>query len=84
MEQHVQSVISAVERQDMALDDQATIANAIQEACREWAETLRSVAMRGELGAPDWQQFELKIWELGESLRLFLKRKKKWRGGRTT
>jgi hypothetical protein len=36
--------------------------------------------MPGQLGAADWKGFELRIWQLGESLRVFLKKKKAWHG----
>lgn len=72
-------ILAQVEAQDASLVDQANIAEAILTACEYWARTLTGVGMRGEMGAPDWKAYELKIWELGESLRQFLKRKQ-WRG----
>lgn len=66
--------------QDLSLNDQAEVAEAVEFLCKQWLSSLPSVAMRGQLGAPDWKGFELHIWNLGESLRLFLKRKRLWRG----
>jgi hypothetical protein len=69
-----------IRRQDETLDDQAEVAEAVESLCKHWLSSVTDVEMRGELGAPDWMGFELRIWQLGESLRLFLKRKKRWRG----
>jgi hypothetical protein len=69
-----------IRRQDQTLDDQAEVARAVESLCKHWLLSLTDVEMRGELGAPDWMGFELRIWQLGESLRLLLKRKKRWRG----
>jgi hypothetical protein len=68
-----------IESQDRTLDDPAAVAAAIETLCLHWSDTMTSVEMPGQLGAPDWKGFELKIWRLGESLRLYLKRKR-WRG----
>jgi hypothetical protein len=67
-------------RQDLALDNQAEVAEAVVFLCEHWLGGLTGVEMRGQLGAPDWRGFELRVWQLGESLRLFLKKKKQWRG----
>jgi hypothetical protein len=65
---------------DVSIDDQVMVAEAIVAMCEHWVASSRSLAMKGELGAADWAAFELEIWTLGETLRLFLKRKKQWRG----
>jgi hypothetical protein len=69
-----------IEAQDVTLDDQAIVAAAIAALCEGCVATLIGVEMQGQLGAPDWTGYELRIWRLGESLRLFLKKKKRWRG----
>ena len=68
-----------IETCDPALDDPRQIAEAVIELCRYWERSFRSVEMEGQLGAPDWMGYELRIWRLGESLRLFCK-KRGWRG----
>jgi hypothetical protein len=72
-------ILDRIEARDPSLDDQSAIAEAILLLAHAWAQSLTGVGMRGELGAPDWAAYELRIWELGESLRHFLKRKD-WRG----
>jgi len=72
-------ILDQIESQDASVDDQAQVAEAILVRCHSWASTLTGLGMRGEMGAPAWTASELKIWQLGESLRLFLRRKA-WRG----
>ena len=69
-----------VQSRDLTLEDQAEVAEAVEVLCAYWLGNLTDVAMEGELGAPDWKGFELRTWQLGESLRLFLRKKKRWRG----
>src|ERR1700682_3056100 len=77
--EHATRILNRIEARDTSLDDQSAIAEAILLLAHAWVQSLTGVGMRGELGAPDWSAYELKIWELGESLRHFLKRKD-WRG----
>ncbi len=70
----------ATQRSDMSVSDQVDIAEAVRVLCCHWRGTLWSVEMQGQLGAPDWAGYELRIWRLRESLRSFLRRKKGWRG----
>jgi hypothetical protein len=77
--EHATRILNRIESRDPSLDNQSAIAEAILLLAHAWAQSLTGVGMRGELGAPDWSTYELKIWELGESLRHFLKRKR-WRG----
>jgi hypothetical protein len=69
-----------IEARDRALTDQAHIGAAARVLCEHWLQTLTAIEMNGQLGAPDWKGYELRIWRLGESLRLFLRTKKGWRG----
>ena len=68
------------ERLDTSIDNQIEVSDAIKTLCREWQNRAQGTAMLGQLGAPDWKTYELRIWELGESIRLFLQKKRGWRG----
>jgi len=72
-------ILKQVERVDKSLDRQETVAEAILELCNYWRTDFEGVAMSGALGGPDWTTYERKIWEAGESLRLFMK-PKRWSG----
>lgn len=73
-------VLERLEQKDKNLDNQSEIAEAITFLSDYWFRNFKSLGMKGVEGAPDWLSFELKIWELGELLRLFLLKKKNWRG----
>lgn len=73
------AVAKRVETLDSSLDDQRLVAVTVETLCLHWSIALTAVEMRGQLGGPDWKGFERRIWDLGESLRLFLK-KTRWRG----
>lgn len=66
--------------QGIDISDADSAARSVLDQCSSWESRLRSTAMRGALGAPDWLDFEMRIWTLGELLRLMLKKKKNWRG----
>ena len=73
-------VLERLEQKDKNLDNQSEIAEAITFLSDYWFRNFKSLGMKGVEGAPDWLSFELKIWELGELLRLFLLKRKNWRG----
>ena len=62
-----------------SLENQEEIAEAIKIAFAYYHTRYVGLGMSGVKGAPDWQAYELKIWEVGESLRHFLKFKR-WKG----
>lgn len=70
--------VQQIEAGDTSVD-QADLAEAILAMCDHWTSTMTGLGMKGELGAADWSASELQIWELGESLRPYLKRRQ-WRG----
>src|SRR5215467_15851725 len=72
-------ILKQVKRADKSLDRQETVAEAIMELCDYWRTNFDGVAVSGALGSPDWTTCERKIWETGESLRLFMK-PKRWSG----
>ena len=76
-------IVEAVEHLDLSIHNENIVALAVSTLCPYWTDALQSIGMKGELGAPDWRRYELKIWELGESLRLYLKKQKSWRGPST-
>lgn len=55
------------------------VVDAIGSAIEGWFPALHEVSMIGTHGQPDWLQYEMRIWELGEKLRPELK-KRKWSG----
>lgn len=61
------------------ISDQVVAAQAIQALAESWVETLTSIGMEGQLGAPSWTVYELRLWELGEALRSLCK-SKRWKG----
>ena len=61
------------------ISSQEEVAHALGVLAASWLRTLTGVAMEGQLGAPDWRGYELRLWELGEVLRHLLKTKR-WRG----
>ncbi len=73
------SILRRIEAGDKSLDQEA-VAQAIRILCERWRDALTSVEMQGVEGAPDWASYEMRIWDLGESLRLLMKRRKDWRG----
>jgi len=73
-------ILQRLEQKDKSLDNQSDIAEAITFLTDYWFENFKNLGMKGVESAPDWSSFELKIWELGELLRLFLRKKKNWRG----
>ena len=77
--EEAEAILSRIENLDGSLDDQVVVSGAVETLCLYWLTTLTGVEMQGQLGATDWKSFEMRIWRLGESLRLFLK-KKRWRG----
>jgi hypothetical protein len=78
MKPETSEVLRKLETCDDTLSD-AVVAAAIEEAAGEWERTARQISMQGVSGAPDWFLFERKIWDLGESLRLCLVKRKAWR-----
>lgn len=48
--------------------------------CEYWYKNQKDIYMDGVDGAPDWKEYEHRIWSMGEQLRLFLKKRKDWRG----
>lgn len=59
--------------------DQVLMAQAIDVLANSWFRELVGVEMQGQLGAPDWLGYELRLWELGEELRSLFKAKR-WKG----
>jgi hypothetical protein len=78
--QQSELILQRLEKKDKSLDNQSEIAEAINFLADYWHKNLKSLGMKGVEAAPDWLSFELKIWELGELLRLFIREKKDWRG----
>ena len=63
---------------DLSAED---IAELIRRIVAQWYGNLKSHYMDGVDGAPDWLEYEHKIWALGEELRLLLQKRKDLRGG---
>jgi hypothetical protein len=60
-------------------DTPEKLAVMLLECARTWQRDLREVSTKGVDGAPDWYGFEDRLWELGESIRQVLSKKRKWR-----
>lgn len=71
-------IIKQVTRQEAAFDNESDFSEAVQLMCDDYFENHKGTEMIGVRGSPDWQDFEMRIWELGESIRQLLKKKKKW------
>jgi hypothetical protein len=63
---------------DAALQE-TEVAEALVAVSHYWVEAARNISMQGVDGAPDWLGFERRIWDLGESLRQCLVKRKEWR-----
>jgi hypothetical protein len=78
MKPETESVLQKIEACDADLTDES-VALALEEAADEWERNARHLSMKGVAGAPDWMQFERRLWALGESLRLCFVKRKRWR-----
>lgn len=70
-------IIEQVKKTTASLNSEAGLPEAIQFLCDDFFNHDTGIEMPGIKGAPDWLSFEMRIWELGESLRQPIKRRKK-------
>lgn len=62
---------------------ESEVIETVRSLSTHWVKTARHVEMKGVDGAPDWIAYEGKIWELGESVRQCLTKRKLWRSWST-
>lgn len=73
------ALVDRVKAGERIAEQPADLANAVIYLASHWKKTLREPYMTGVDGAPDWLEFEHRVWSLGEDLRRLLQKKKKWR-----
>lgn len=71
-------VLQRINGCDSTLNESEVI-ETVRSLCAHWLRTAKHVEMKGVDGAPDWTAYEGKIWELGESVRQCLIKRKPWR-----
>ncbi len=80
IEQHEELLKIIEAGQFSSIDSAERVALMIQSLAANWSSSLTSNYMDGVNGAHSWMEYEHKIWQMGESLRPLLKKRKKWHG----
>lgn len=80
IERH-EDLLKAIEAgQFSSLDSAERVGLMIRHLAAAWSSAHTANYMDGVDGAPSWMEYEHKIWQMGESLRPLLKKRKKWHG----
>ena len=74
--QQEEQLLSLTDSDIVKKADSKTISAMILDLCEYWEENLKNIYMKGVDSAPDWKEYEHKIWTMGEQLRLLLKKER--------